>query len=71
MEKGTVAWFDASKGFGFVKRKNAPDIFVHFTGIAGDGYKNLNEGDSVEFEVTQGRKGEQASNVKRVEQGDK
>jgi len=66
MEKGTVKWFNAAKGFGFISRPNGEDVFVHFKEIAGDGYKNLNEGDSVEFEVTQGPKGLQATKVSVV-----
>lgn len=66
MEKGTVKWFNQSKGYGFIGRDKAADVFVHFTGILGDGYKNLNEGDHVEFEVVQGPKGPQAANVKVV-----
>ena len=65
-EHGTVKWFSQSKGFGFIGRDKQPDVFVHYTGIAGDGYKNLNEGDKVEFEVVQGPKGPQASEVRVV-----
>ena len=63
MEKGTVKWFNAAKGFGFISRPGGEDVFVHFKSIKGDGYKSLNEGDSVEFEVEKGPKGLQASNV--------
>jgi CspA family cold shock protein len=63
MEKGTVKWFNAAKGFGFISRSSGEDVFVHFKAIAGDGYKTLNEGDKVEFEVQQGPKGLQASKV--------
>jgi len=63
MEKGTVKWFNAAKGFGFISRSSGEDVFVHFKSIAGDGYKTLNEGDKVEFEVQQGPKGLQASKV--------
>lgn len=63
MEKGTVKWFNAAKGFGFITRPGGEDVFVHFKSIKGDGYKTLNEGDSVEFEVEKGPKGLQASNV--------
>lgn len=66
MEQGTVKWFNASKGYGFIARKSGEDVFVHFKAIAGDGYKTLNEGDKVEFEVEQGPKGLQASNVTKV-----
>jgi len=63
MEKGTVKWFNGAKGYGFISRNGGEDVFVHFKAITGDGYKNLNEGDRVEFEVEQGPKGLQASNV--------
>jgi CspA family cold shock protein len=62
-EQGTVKWFNASKGFGFIQRQSGEDVFVHFSAIQGDGYKSLNEGQAVEFEVTKGPKGLQASNV--------
>ncbi len=62
-EQGTVKWFNASKGFGFIQRQSGGDIFVHFSAIQGDGYKTLNEGQAVEFEVTSGPKGLQAANV--------
>src|SRR5579862_5359535 len=62
-EQGTVKWFNASKGFGFIQRQSGEDVFVHFSAIQGDGYKSLNEGQTVEFEVTKGPKGLQASNV--------
>jgi len=63
MEKGTVKWFNAAKGFGFISRNDGEDVFVHFKSIVGDGYKTLNEGDSVQFEVEKGPKGLQAANV--------
>ena len=62
-EQGTVKWFNDSKGFGFIQRQSGEDVFVHFSSIQGDGYKSLNEGQAVEFEVTTGPKGLQASNV--------
>ncbi|MGA9120367.1 MAG: cold-shock protein [Bacteroidota bacterium] len=63
METGVVKWFNASKGFGFIKRETGEDVFVHFKAIVGSGYKSLNEGDKVQFEVQKGPKGLQASNV--------
>ena len=60
---GTVKWFNAQKGYGFIQRENGPDVFVHFSASQGSGYRELNENDRVEFEVTQGAKGPQASNV--------
>lgn len=63
MNKGTVKWFNAEKGFGFIEREDGDDVFVHFSGINGDGYKSLEEGQSVEFEITEGQRGEQATNV--------
>ncbi len=63
MEQGVVKWFNASKGFGFIKRESGEDVFVHFKAIVGSGYKSLNEGDRVQFEVQKGPKGLQASNV--------
>jgi len=62
-EQGTVKWFNASKGFGFIQRQNGEDVFVHFSAIQGEGYKSLNEGQAVEFDVTKGPKGLQAANV--------
>ena len=67
MEKGTVKWFDNTKGYGFVSRENGgKDVFVHHTAIEGTGYKSLDEGQKVQFEVTQGPKGEQAVNVVKL-----
>jgi len=63
---GTVKWFNGSKGFGFITREGGDDLFVHHTAIAGEGYKSLDEGDEVEFEETQGQKGPQAINVRKV-----
>jgi cold shock protein len=67
MEKGTVKWFNAAKGFGFIARTNGEDVFVHFNAISASGYKTLNEGDKVEFEVEQGPKGLNASKVTVVQ----
>ena len=63
MEKGTVKWFNAAKGFGFISRENGEDVFVHFNAITASGYKSLNEGDKVEFEVEKGPKGLAAAKV--------
>lgn len=64
MNKGTVKWFNAQKGFGFITNdENGEDVFVHFTGIAIDGFKTLEEGQKVTFDITQGARGMQASNV--------
>jgi CspA family cold shock protein len=65
--RGTVKWFNAEKGYGFITREDGPDLFVHYSEIRATGYKSLNEGDVVEFEITEGRKGEQASGVTIVE----
>ncbi len=66
MERGTVKWFNAAKGYGFIQRQGGEDVFVHFKAIEGDGYKSLEEGDTVEFEVQQGPKGLQAAKVVKV-----
>jgi CspA family cold shock protein len=63
---GTVKWFNAEKGYGFIEREGAPDVFVHFSAIAGEGYRSLNEGQRVEFDVAPGRKGEEAQNVRPI-----
>jgi CspA family cold shock protein len=65
-EQGTVKWFNASKGFGFIQRQTGEDVFVHFSAITMEGYKSLNEGQAVEFEVKKGPKGLQAENVTSV-----
>ncbi len=62
-EKGTVKWFNAAKGYGFIQRENGEDVFVHFSAIQQQGYRTLDEGSKVEFEVTKGPKGLQATNV--------
>ena len=66
MEKGTVKWFNSTKGFGFIAREEGEDVFVHHKAILGEGYKTLDEGDQVEFEIGQGPKGLQATNVSRI-----
>jgi CspA family cold shock protein len=66
MAQGTVKWFNDAKGFGFIEQDNGPDVFVHFSEIQGDGFKSLAEGDKVSFDVTQGQKGPQSANVRRV-----
>lgn len=60
---GTVKWFNEAKGFGFIERAGAPDVFAHFSAIQGSGFKTLNEAQQVEFTVTQGQKGPQAENI--------
>ena len=66
MAKGTVKWFNESKGFGFISQEGGEDVFVHFSAIQGSGFKTLAEGDAVEFDVQQGPKGLQAANVRRA-----
>jgi CspA family cold shock protein len=65
-ERGKVKWFNNKKGFGFIERENGEDVFVHYSSIAGQGYKTLNEGDVVEFEVVKREKGLQAINVVKI-----
>ena len=60
---GTVKWFNEAKGFGFIEQENGPDVFAHFSAITSTGFKTLNEGQKVEFTVTQGQKGPQAENI--------
>ena len=64
MASGTVKWFSPEKGFGFITQSEGPDVFVHFSGITGEGYKNLEEGQAVEFDIVDGQKGPQAQNVR-------
>ena len=66
MTKGVVKWFNENKGYGFIQREDGPDVFVHFSAIDGSGFRSLKEGQEVEFEITQGQKGPQASNVKAL-----
>ena len=65
-ETGTVKWFNASKGFGFIARENGEDVFVHFSSIKGEGFKSLAEGDPVEFEIVDSEKGPKAANVMKA-----
>ena len=68
--KGKVKWFNNAKGYGFIGREDgSPDVFVHYSSIQSEGYKSLQEGDDVEFEIAQGQKGPQAENVVRLEGG--
>lgn len=66
MAEGTVKWFNEAKGFGFIEQDNGPDVFVHFSAIQGEGFKTLNEGDRVSFDVVKGPKGPQAENVRKI-----
>ena len=61
--KGTVKWFNEAKGFGFIEQEGGPDVFAHFSAITGSGFKTLDEGQQVEFTMTQGQKGPQAENI--------
>ena len=67
--EGRIKWLNNSKGFGFIGCENGPDVFVLYSGIVGDGYRTLNEGDRVRFELVQGPKGPQAANVEKLEEG--
>ena len=62
-ETGTVKWFNSSKGFGFIARESGDDVFVHYSSIRGEGYRSLEEGQAVEFDIVEGQKGPQAQNV--------
>ncbi|MGE6953304.1 cold-shock protein [Staphylococcus capitis] len=66
MNNGTVKWFNSEKGFGFIERENGGDVFVHFSAIVEDGYKSLEEGQNVEFDIVEGEHGEQAANVVKM-----
>jgi CspA family cold shock protein len=66
MVKGKVKWFNDAKGFGFLEQENGDDVFCHFSAITGEGFKSLQEGDDVEFEVVKGPKGLQAANVRKI-----
>jgi len=66
MGKGTVKWFNGSKGYGFITQEEGEDLFVHFNSIEGEGYKSLDEGDEVEFEIVEGPKGLQADKVSKI-----
>ncbi|NIO16619.1 MAG: cold shock domain-containing protein [Deltaproteobacteria bacterium] len=66
MVKGSVKWFNDSKGYGFIEQEDGPDVFVHFSALQMEGFKTLYEGDKVEFEITEGPKGPQATNVVKI-----
>ena len=66
MTTGTVKWFSNEKGYGFISREDGEDVFVHFSAIAGEGYRSLQEGQQVEFDIVEGDKGQQAANVRPV-----
>lgn len=66
MVKGTVKWFNNKKGYGFITPENGNDVFVHFSAISGDGYKSLEEGQAVQFEIKEGPKGQEAANVSKI-----
>ncbi|MHC4913754.1 MAG: cold-shock protein [Planctomycetota bacterium] len=66
MAKGTVKWFNESKGFGFITQEDGPDVFAHYSAISGDGFKSLADGDEVTFDVVEGEKGPKAENIVKV-----
>ena len=66
MNSGTVKWFNAEKGFGFIEREDGNDVFVHFSAIQGEGYKSLEEGQKVDFDIVEGDRGDQAANVVKM-----
>lgn len=66
MAEGTVKWFNDSKGFGFIEQDNGPDVFAHFSAISAEGFKSLAEGERVSFDVVEGQKGPQASNIQKI-----
>ena len=66
-KNGVVKWFNADKGYGFIRQEDGPDVFVHYSAIQGAGFRSLEEGERVEFEITEGQKGKQASNVIRMD----
>jgi CspA family cold shock protein len=66
MAKGTVKWFNESKGYGFITREDGGDVFAHYSAISGDGFKTLSEGDLVSFDITEGEKGPKASNIVKL-----
>jgi len=66
LAQGHVKWFNDAKGYGFIAREQGPDVFVHYSAIAGDGFRSLSEGQAVQFEITEGPKGLQASNVVKI-----
>ena len=66
MNTGTVKWFNADKGFGFIEKDNGGDVFAHFSAIQGDGFKSLDEGQKVSFDIEEGQRGEQATNIVKL-----